>query len=453
MPYQKQLEPKVREVTIPSGGQPWGGVNRYETFSRYTIQDQQFDDLVNAMPMGPSIKQIPGNGPTLSTLPAPAVWMVEYRLNAGFFIFALCTNGHLYQVSVISGAQVDVSTATSLSALCDITLWQETQVIISDPNVNKTYSWDGTTFTHITALDAVKGAFITVFSGRLWLANANVVVFTQGGSYNSLGGDAGSFLIIDADCITPVAALFPFNGLLYIFGQDWVQTVSNLFVSGSPAELQFSKYTIEVQVGLSSKWSLITFGSTLYFANPNGIWSFTGTIPQKISMPVDNFFDQQMADSSLASCFCEIYSEPCLAWAVHTSNDNAYGLLVYSILSNVWFRVVLGKITFVADGTINNIEISWGTDGTHIFTMFTDDVDPVTSTWAFKYWNFGTPIGFKRILKMGVSTLLSAPTTATLNLFDESGTALRAPFGSQSQSATSLLIFIGKDGNPINWTN
>jgi hypothetical protein len=155
----------------------------------------------------------------------------------------------------------------------------------------------------------------------------------------------------------------------------------------------------------------------------------------------------------LASCFCEIYSEPCLAWAVHTTNDNAYGLLAFSIVSGTWFRVVLGSTTFVADGTINDIQIAWGTDGTNIFTMFSDLVDPVTSTFAFKYWNFGSAIGYKRVLKMGIVTLLSAPTSATLNLFNESGTAQAAPFGSQTQNFTSFLIFIGKDGNPINWTN
>jgi hypothetical protein len=453
MPYQKTLEPKVKEIMIPSGGAPWSGINRYEEFSRYTIQDNQFDDLINAIPMGPSIKQIPGNSAPFVTLPSPAIWMIEFQLNAGFFIFALCEDGHLRQVAIPGGAIVDCSTSTSLGPNCDIALWQETNVIISDPDVSKTYSWDGTTFTHITALDGVKGAFITVFSGRLWLSHGNVVVFTQGGTFNSLGGDSGSFLIIDSDCITPIQALFPFNGLLYIFGQDWVQVLGNLFVSGSPAVLQFTKYTIEVQVGLSSKWSLITFGSTLYWANPNGIWSFTGTVPQKISMPVDNFFDQQESDSTLASCFCEIYSEPCLAWAVHTSNDNAYGLLAYSVINNLWFRVVLGQTNFVTDGTINNVATCWGTDGLNIFTMFTDLTDPVTSTWGFKYWNFGTPIGYKRVLKMGVATMISATATATMNLFNDSGMALAAPFGSQTQSVTSLLIFIGKDGNPINWTN
>lgn len=453
MPYQKTLEPKVKEVVLPPTGQPWGGLNRYEQFSRYTIQDVQFDDLVNAIPMGTTVKQVNGSSLPFATLASTVIWMVEYQLNAGFFLFALCANGHLYQVSIPGGTIVDVSTSTSLSALCDITLWQETFVIISDPNTNTTYSWNGTTFAAISALNGVKGAFIAVFSGRLWLASGNLVVFTQGGTYNSLGGDSGSFLIIDSDCITPIQALFPFNGLFYVFGQDWVQVIGNLFDTGAPAQLQFTKYTIEVQVGLSSKWSLTTFGSTLYFANPNGIWSFTGTVPQKISSSVDYFFDTQAGDSTLSSCFAEIFSEPCLAWAVHTTNDNSYGMLVFSLINQVWFRVVIGAIKFVTDGTINNTATSWGTDGTNIFTMFTNNTTPIQSTLAFKYWNFGTPVGYKRILKMGIASMLTASATGTLNLFNESGTALPAPFGAQTQSVTNFLIFIGKNGNPINWTN
>jgi hypothetical protein len=379
--------------------------------------------------------------------------MIEYNLNAGFFIFALCTNGHLYQVSLPGGVIVDVSTSTSLSTLSSIALWQETVVIISDPNVNTTYSWNGTTFAAIAALNGVKGFTITVFSGRLWLAAGNVVVFTQGGTYNSLGGDSGSFLIIDSDCLTSIQALFPFNGLLYLFGQDWCQVIGNLYVSGSPAQLQFQKYTIETGVGISTLWSIITFGSTLYFANPNGIWSLTGTIPVKVSSPIDSVFDGQFADSSLSACFAEIYSEPCMMWAIHSSIDNTYGALVYSVILQKWFRITTSPIKFLADGTINNIDNTWGTDGTNIFLMFNNAATLVTSTFGFKYWNFGTPVGFKRILKMGIATLITTSATATLNAFNESGTALPAPLGQQTQMVSSALIFIGKDGNPINWTN
>lgn len=452
MAYQKTLEPKVKEVTMP-GGQPWGGLNRYELYSRYTIPDTDFDELVNAIPMGYSVRQIAGNSVPFATLAAPIIWMVEYQLNAGFFIFALCTNGHLYQVSIPGGVIVDVSTSTVLSASCDIALWQETNVLISDPSVNKTYAWNGTVLSTVTALTGVKAAFITVFSGRLWMASGNLVVFTQGGTFNSLGGDSGSFLIIDSDCITPISALFPFNGLLYVFGQDWCQVIGSLTVTGSPAQLVFSKYTIEVQVGVSSKWSLTTFGSTLFFSNPNGIWSLTGTIPQKISSPVDAFFDSSLSDSTFSSAFCEIYSEPCLMWLVHTGIDNTYSALAFSLVIQKWFRITLGTLKFATDGTINNVSTTWATDGTSIFTMFTDMVTPVTSTFGFKYWNFGTPVGYKRILKMGVATLISTSATATLNAFNESGTQLAQPLGAQQQKVSSALIFIGADGNPITWTN
>ena len=327
MPYQKTLEPRVKEVSIPQTGQPWGGLNKYELYSRYTIPDTDFDDLINAIPMGQSIRQLQGNGPVLATMAAPIVWMIEFNLNAGFFLFVLCTNGHLYQVNTSGGTITDCSGATSLSVLSDITLWQEKFVIISDPNTNLTYQWDGTTFTQIAALNTVKGSTITVFGGRLWLASGNVVVFTQGGTYNSLGGDSGSFQIIDDDCITGIVALYPFNGLLYIFGQDWVQVIGNLYVSGSPAQLQFNKYTIEVHAGTNSAFSLITFGSTLYFSNGNGIWTLTGTIPVKLSTPIDAFFDQESGDSTFAAAFVEIYSEPCVMWCMHTAIDGIYGAL------------------------------------------------------------------------------------------------------------------------------
>jgi hypothetical protein len=451
----------IRTVSLPGDNTPWGSLNRNDLYSRYTIPDTDFDEFMNWFPFAPtgnSVRQVPGNLAPIAQLilaARPATWMSPQTLNLAQYLFLLGANGHVYQVS-LGGAITDISGATILGPLSDITNWQGTTILFTDPAASKIYSWNGTTFA--TVFTAQPANVITVFSGRLWMANNNNVTFTAGGTFNSLGGDSGSFTIVETDCQPPIVALYPFSGQLYIFGFDWCQTLGNITSVGSPAVVNFQLSTIEARIGTNTRWSIIGLGSTLYWTNAQGVWSLQGTFPQQISGPIGGFWQNvAQASSSYSAAFGYIYETPCLFWNC-TTNDATANQQVFGLtLQGKWFRTVLSQEIFICsdiDQTTGNTKV-FGTDvNGNIFQMYASTTASVSSTAKFKFWNFGSSAAFKRMYKVGATMFMNNATTITATLYDESGNVIPFLRGAAytQQNFSSTVVFTDSNGNPITWT-
>jgi hypothetical protein len=439
-PFQKELEPKKRQITFPEGDLPWGALNKYDTYSRWTIHDTEMDDLINFIPMGMSLRQTPAAGSSIATLTATVVWMSAEVLNSGVYLFCLCSDNSVYQVST-GGAITKINGATSIGLTADITNWQGSTILISDPVASKTYSWDGTTFATVTALNGIKGAFIEVFGGRLWLANGSTITFTDANTYNSVGGSAGSFVITDADCKTGIIGLKAFQGSLYVFGPNYIQVISGLYVSGSPPVLTFTRYTLTSQVGIINKWSLIPYGAYLYFANAYGIWQLQGGVPLLISGPIGGFFQSLLGGSSWSGGYVQVYGEPCLCWHGQYGGDSQHTVFCYTS-NGQWWRAQVGTVAFIAGITAsqitNNNPTLWGTDGTHIFQLFSNALGSVTSSFSTKLWSFGNPVIYKRLQKVGIVNLINSSATFTFNLQNAVGNTVNTV--TQSFTPSTFVI-------------
>lgn len=445
----KKNRPDLQDMVIPADGEYWGGLNRYDLYSRWTIADEDFDFLVNWLPMGSSLRQTPGSAATLATLASTVVWITLQPLNQTVYFFALCQNGHLYQVS-LGGTIVDVSGATSLSANCDIAVWQGTDIIISDPNASKVYDWNGTTFT--TALTSVKFSFIEVFSNRLWGANNNTLTWTNINTFNSLGGDAGAVIITDGALLQPINALKAFLGSLYIFSTNYIATITNLVDIGTPAVLTFSITTLELAVGTTSKWSIVPIGSSLYFANSYGIWVLNGSVPQLVSGEVNGLINAAQTGTSLSGGFFEIYSQPCIGWHVKTIDGNN-SVVARTVVGEseqqqletlgggaYWFLIQDGGFVFITSYVIAGVPSVYGCDGTNIFQLAANTTSNVTSMVNTKLWNQGHQIQEDVVLYFGVSLLSVGATVVAPQWVNQQNVvvATPAPLGASA---------------PFNWTN
>lgn len=439
----------ITQLAMPGDNQPFGALNRYDLFSRYTISDNEFDEFLNFVPLGQSIRQVPGNNSALATLAATAVWMSAQTLNLAQYLFCLCTNGHLYQVS-LGGAITDVSGATSISALADITNWQGTTIIISDVNAAKVYSWNGTVFA--TVFTAQPVSVMAVYGGRLWMANQNTITFTAVNTFNSLGGDAGSFIITDSTCQPPITCLYPFSGMLFIFGYDWIQTLGNIVSIGTPAVATFQINTLETRVGTNTRWSVIGLGSTLYFANLNGIWQLQGSFPNKISTSIDGFWQNlTFPATTLSVAYGYIYNQPCLFWQAKVSSDT--NTTVFGVnAAGKWFRTILSNEGFLSsdiDQTSGQSKV-FGVSGTFVFQMYVNQLASVTSILTPKFWNLGSVVTKKRSYKIGVMMIIGGTSSVALYSLDDNGVVLDS--GNAGYSFGSTVTFTDSVGNPITWT-
>jgi hypothetical protein len=383
--------------------------------------------------------------------------MSAQTLNLAQYLYFLCSNGHIYQVS-LGGTITDVSGATSMGANSDIANWQGTTILFTDPAASKIYSWNGTTFA--TVFSSQPATVIAVFSGRLWMANNNTVTFTNANTFNSLGGDAGAFTITQSDAQPPIIALYPFAGLLYIFGYDWCEVLGNIYDVGSPPVVNFQLNMIENRVGTSTRWSIIGLGSTLYWANKNGIWALQGTFPSKISTPLDGFWQNLGATSNLFAGYGYIYNVPCLFWQCQYAGDNTLTVFGWCIdtknptdpTKGKWFRTVLSSEKFIASDIdqTNGASKVFGCDGTNIFQMYSNTSNAINSTLGFKYWSFGQSAFYKRMYRFAASLMLNGTANATLTGYDENGNSLNLTSNTQSYNPT--VVFTDSNGNPITWT-
>jgi hypothetical protein len=448
-PYKRALEPKAQTLLIPGDGKPMGGMVKYDQYSRWNIKDEEFEDLLNWLPEDKSLRQVPGIGPTINTLPATVIWMWATILNGAVLIFCLCTDGNCYQVA-LNGVRTKINGATPLSSATDITNWQGTTIILSDVNTGggTIYSWNGTTFS--TVFTSQPASFITVYANRLWGANNSAVFFTNANTFNSLGGDSSSFTITEADCVNPVLALFPFLGQLYIFGANFIQVVGNVTDTGTPAVAILQRYTIEAQIGPINKWSIVPLGTYLYFATNYGIWQFNGSAVTKISDQVDGVFNNAKMSSSFSSGFMEIYGDPCLFWNADIAGAPVNTQSVVGLTTQgKWFRAsngTTGSLSFitsiVSSAVTANVPAIFGTDGTNLFKMFTDTTNQVTSSLSAKVFSFGDLIRLKKFLKLGIIGLsVGSSITSSLSYFDESLHQIE-PTITKTISG-GLLIFVG----------
>lgn len=512
--------PEKLELVFPTPGQPWGGLNRYDTLSRYTIGDGDSDDLINWLPMGNSMRQVPSISSAIATLPATAIWLSAQTLNGGIYIFALCSDGNCYQVPIPGGGRSKINGGTSLSSSTDITNWQGTEIILTDPQASggTVYSWDGTNFRVVFTnqpanyLAVYQGRIFGAFNSTVWFTDVNTYTYqvmtgTLNGTVNvtgltstatlavgqpvsgtdiaagtyivaipaggttltlsqaatgstttsltfgqfSLGGSAGSFTITDSACALPILALVSFAGSLMIFGGNWIQILSNMYVYGSPPVATFTLYQLESQIGCINKWSIIPLGSALYFANSYGVWVLNGSVPQMVSGPIDGFFNQLGASTSYSAGYTQIYGVPCLFWNAQWTGDPASVNTNFGLTNDgQWFRSNFGTITFITSTVSAANPTLWGTDGTHIFSIFTNTTAQVTSTYQSKYWNLGQPLWEKLLQKFGFITAITAPATATLTVYSENGVQLAPPV---TDIFAVYIQWINNMGQIVSWKN
>lgn len=334
----------------------------------------------------------------------------------------------------------------STSPQCDISNWQGTNILISDEVAQNVYSWNGSVFS--VALTGQPATYIAVFGNRLWLLNGLSITWTNGGTFNSLSGDAGSGMITEADCTNPILGGFAVQSSLYLFGSNWIGTITNLVDTGAPAVLTFTFTVLTAQVGIISKWSVVSYGNTLYFANAYGLWELQGSQPQKVSAGLDGFFQNlNLTNSTFAGAYGEIEAMPCCFWTAYYNGDanTAAGYTIFGVTSNgQLFRLTQGNTKFitglVSSAITNNIPQVWATDGTNIYLLFQDFSTAITSNINTKIWDMGSKIQYKTYDYLAIFAVVSSAATITVQAIGSNGQTIGSPVSQSVNPSTGEWI-------------
>lgn len=463
-PTEEFIVPQVgvSPITGIQGTVNWGAINKPDARSRWVIGDADFDDLVNVIPQGVQLQQVPYKGNNIATLAATAVWLEATYLNGTPVLLALCTNGHIYQIST-GGTITDLrpSGGFATNPPCDFTNWQGTTIIICDQPAQNIYSWNGTTLT--TVFSSQPATNVEIYQNRLWMFNGLTITWTNVNTYNSLTGDAGSVVIVDNDAQSGIIQALSFGGNLYLFGSNWIKTISGLVEVGSPAVLTFNLATITNQIGVVSHWSVVAVGNILYFANAYGIWQLAGSAPIKISAPIDGIFQNlNLAQTTFSCGYGEIYNVPCAFWQIYYNGDATMPAGTYLIAvtfvannPNQWFRVQQGTIAYITStaATIltNNLPIIWGTDGTNIFQLFTNQSTTYTAFLNTKIWDVtGSKLDYKVWEYAAFVAIVAYPATFTIAALNEYGNVVTTLTYAANPSLGQWINAFGVLGNWVN---
>jgi hypothetical protein len=454
----------VSPITGMQGAVNWGGLNKFNIASRHVISDVEADELINWLPQMSALQQVPSPSAVIGTLPGGAViWAYTDILNGNLYTFILATNTHIYQMST-TGTFTDLGSGFSSS--CDIANWEGTLMMITDPVAQKIYSWNGTTLT--TVFSSQPAEHIAVYSARVWLSHNLTLTWTNANTYNSLGGDSGTFTITDGRCANPIVGMRDFNGSLYVFGSNWIKTVYGLqplTVSGVTT-LSFQQPTLESQIGPISKWSVVEYGGMLFFANVFGFWSLSGAFPTKISNALDGFFENlDLPNCSWSASYGTVHQMPCILFNVRWSIDGNYTVFGYTI-NQQWFRVIPvtgssgpGIAKWIcgscSSAVTNNRPITYYSDGTNFYDLFGGSA-VVTSQFNTKIWDFYSKLSVDWFTNAALQLLVTQPTTLTVCEINPAG-AICGPAQPAACTTTNYTVSVGDWYNSANqigqWVN
>jgi hypothetical protein len=421
----------------------WKGMN--QTDARTAIDDTEWWWLENAMTVGKGkVRILPHQGPAVYTAPFLIVGLYGVMLLNIPYLICILSDGSMVQVT-LGGMPTQIAPAGTVTAAADVSVWQGTRILILDP-VHGYMTWDGATFT---VLDASKlGTTIAVFSGRVWLANARTITFTDAGSYTSFAGSGGSFPITDEAFPGNITRLLSAMEQLWIIGQGAVNALSNVQVVGGIAT--FSNTNIVSGVGTPNRLSVIAFFRALAFLSKAGVYGLVGVTPQKLSDKLDGLFPGLTLTPDTPAALMTLNELPVLCLLV-TYNDPATSpstprpvVMCYS--QGKWFMASQGALTLIADVVVSGAWQAWGTDGKTLFALFGDAATPVAYTIRSKLYDFGSMVTMKQMYRIMLEFSATGIINPQVTIETEKGSQVA------NLSLANYSFWVNNAGQVVPWT-
>jgi hypothetical protein len=366
-----------------------------------------------------------------------------------------------------TGGAITFSTPLfTTSGVVDITVWENNIILISDSAAQNVYSWNGSHLLIVFTQQPVQ--YITVSQQRLWMGFNLTLQWTEVGTYNSLAGDSGSYLIADSQCSEPINCLLDTPLGLFASAANWIKTITGLQDIGTPAVLIFQQNTIEGQIGPMTKWSVVIVGNVLFFANSSGIWQLSGSQPGQISAGFLNQFFANMnwSNTSLSGTYAMINGVPLVLWQGYYNGDQnaspSVRIFGFVLQSQQWFSLSpsnVGNAVWISGAVsvsnTNQNPFVWAVDqGNHFYQLFVNTTTSERSQLNTKLWPFGSPLDQNVILNVAIEMIAGGPCSVTVAYVNENNVPVVGSPATPTQSITAgVLTFVNNMGQPIQFVN
>lgn len=256
---------------------------------------------------------------------------------------------------------------------------------------------------------AFAGTSIATYAGRVWIGNLRTVAFTDVDSYNSFGGAGSSFTITDETLHGYITRLISANGYLYIFGDDSIDLLGDVQVSGGTTS--FTRQNITASVGTICPWSVFPYLRSLAFANQSGFYLLSGSTPQKISEDLDElltaidftkeiFGGQVMVNNQLCAAFLFTFTDS------FTPTGGSRVILALYYRGRWWVAAQGTTLKTVASFPQGGVSTLFGLATSGADTIMTElffNSGAILTAWQAitKLYDCGNPLLEKQVIRAG----------------------------------------------------
>ena len=278
-------------------------------------------------------------------------------------------------------------------------------------------------------------ADIASYQGRVWIAQGRNVFYSAAGSYSDfISVSAGSINLTDDTLHSNILNLTSANNFLYVFGIDSINVFSDVRVGGT-GQTVFTNTNVSASIGSKRIDAVFPYFRSLLFANEYGIYALVGATTTKLSDALDGIYPLLDLTQPITGGQVLINSILCAAFNV-TYNDPVLGSRPIQLVffDKKWFITSQGSVARMIAVPFNGNQYLYATDGTSLFSLYSDTVAPIATTVQTALWPMGDPIRDKQALKYAFEA--SVPYGGVFNVNVDS----------ESESATSTVASL-----PIKW--
>jgi hypothetical protein len=320
----------------------------------------------------------------------------------------------------------------------------------------------------------VSGTAIETYQARVWVSNGasssnippkNRVIFSAPQSAVDFGDGGGAFESFDSFLRVGYHSMKQANGFLYLIGDSSVNYISGVTTTSSGSAnvasipiTTFSNQNTDPQIGSPWPSSVQVFSRNVVFANQIGIFATTGGAVQKISIPLDGFYNSGNITgprSDFSSAIATIFGVPVYMLLLSVV-DQFTGQLINKLLmwdgKRLWTSQQDRNLTYIAAQELNSVLTAWGTDGTSLFPLFQNPTTCFNKVVQSKL--YPDPGYFLTKTARSLSGIVSSFTVdEPLTITIDNETALGTANALQSVLPSPTGAWINANDVPVSWVN
>ena len=288
---------------------------------------------------------------------------------------------------------------------------------------------------------------VASFQGRVWLSQGRTVFYSAAGQYNDfVSVSSGNILITDDTLHSNIAALISANNFLYVFGDDSINVFSDVRVTSTGTTL-FTNTNVSASTGSVYYDGIFAYFRSLLFINDYGVFALIGATVSKISDALDGIFPLLDFTQPVSGGQVLVNNILCSAFNVYY-NDPVQGLRPIQLVffDKKWFITSQGTLNKVSPVTTRKKLYLYGTNGTNLLSLYTDNSAPINTTIQSALWPMQDTIRTKQALKFAVELTASVGVVANVTVDSETNT-------SPTYVISNYVYWTNNVGSTIGWTN